>query len=75
MPTENPRIQVTLDALVSRQLGALAKEERSSLSAVAAALIGEALELREDRALSQHADRRWKKKEKFLSHDEVWGDA
>lgn len=75
MSTHQPRIQVTLDSTMSKAIGALAAAESASLSATAARLIAEALELREDRALSELADARTKKTKKWLSHRDVWSNA
>ena len=74
MPTDQPRIQVTLDTAINAQLSALAAEQSCSRSSLAADLIREALELREDYALSKLADARLKKTKKWLSHHDVWGD-
>ena len=58
MPTKNPRIQVTLDSETNKHIASIAKEDGASASKVAAQLIKEALELREDAYLSEVSNRR-----------------
>jgi len=73
MPTQHPRLQVTLDAQSNQLLSTLAGQEKQSRSALAAELIREALELREDAALSHHADSRLRETTQWRSHTEAWG--
>lgn len=75
MATTQPRIQVTLDKALIKALTQHAAAESSSLSATAAQLIREALELHEDRVLSKRGDQRLKTAKKWLTHRDVWGDA
>lgn len=72
MPTENPRIQVMLDHETNGLLADLAATRHCSLSAVAADLIREALELEEDRVLSAHGASRLATTREWISHDEAW---
>ena len=72
MPTENPRIQVTLDAQTRGILVNFAIQQEQSVSITAANLIREALELHEDLALSKLADSRLKTTKKWISHEEAW---
>lgn len=72
MVTENPRIQVTLDNETSALLATMASNSSRSLSATAADLIREALELHEDAALSEFADKRLKETKSWVSHEQVW---
>ncbi len=74
MPTHHPRVQVTLDEQSNGALAALATREQMSKSALAAQLIQEALELREDAALSRHADARLRETPRWHSHHEAWGE-
>lgn len=74
MPTERPRIQVTLDKDTNAMLIALAESKECSVSAAASNLIMEALELHEDMALSKLADKRLKETKKWISHEEAWSD-
>ncbi len=74
MTTTHPRIQVTLDAQINGLLSALAKRQQLSKSALAADLIREALELREDAALSALADTRLKQTKRWVSHEDAWGE-
>ena len=73
MPTERPRIQVTLDEQSNGLLSTLAKQSHLSKSAIAADLIREALELREDMALSDVSNKRIAEDSgKHYSHDKAW---
>lgn len=72
MTTENPRIQVTLDTQTSALLSSMAISQSRSLSATAADLIRESLELHEDEVLSELADRRLKETKKWVSHEKAW---
>jgi hypothetical protein len=74
MPTDRPRIQVTLDKDTNAMLAAFAAHKECSLSAAASKLIEEALELQEDMALSTWGDKRLKETKEWISHDEVWSD-
>ena len=53
MPTNNPRVNVTLDPATNETLLRIAKEENKSVSSVIKELTLEALELREDLYLSK----------------------
>lgn len=72
MATENPRIQVMLDAETNGLLVNFAAQQDRSISATAAALIREALELHEDILLSKYADDRFAAATKWVSHDDAW---
>lgn len=72
MTTERPRIQVTLDDQTSAMLANFAERSDRSLSASAAELIREALELHEDSLLSRHADERLKRTRKWIDHGKAW---
>jgi hypothetical protein len=72
MATENPRIQVMLDAETNGLLAQFATQHNRSISATAAELIREALELHEDILLSKHADERFGNTKKWISHDDAW---
>ena len=75
MPTDNPRIQVMLDSETSGLLATLATRRHRSISATAADLIRESLELQEDKALSRHGDARVGaalEADTWSSHDEAW---
>ena len=74
MPTQRPRIQVTLDKDANSMLLALAAHKECSVSAAASHLIIEALELHEDVALSKWGDKRLKETKKWISHEEIWSD-
>ena len=74
MATRKPRVNVVLDESAYKILKQLSKEENNSISSTIRDLIKEALELREDTALSKFALEREKTlhKSKILSHKEVW---
>ncbi len=73
MDTENSRIQVSLDTETNSLLSRLAKKNNKSLSATAARLIKQALELEEDAMLSQHADERLANTKAWHTHQDAWG--
>jgi predicted transcriptional regulator len=72
MATDKPRIQVSLDKDVNGMLSHIARQRKISKSAVAAALIEEALELQEDLDLTKLAELRRAKSAKRISHEDVW---
>ncbi len=74
MTTKNPRISVTFDSPILEILGSLSKKEQKSISSIAKELICEALELREDIALSKIAEDSEKrsKRRKTVSHEDAW---
>ncbi|MBK5276531.1 MAG: toxin-antitoxin system, antitoxin component [Desulfuromonadales bacterium] len=76
MPTKNPRINVVCEQPLYFELSSIAASEGASLSSVAHDLIKEALELREDRALTALADSRAETFDRTtaLSLDQVFGE-
>jgi len=72
MPTKNPRINITFEEAAAGILSKMAKKQKKSISSLAKELILEALERREDMALSDIANARDTKKAKRVSHDEAW---
>lgn len=72
MSTENPRIQVMLDTETNGLLANYAAQHQRSISATAAELIREALELHEDILLSKLADERFAATKKWINHDDAW---
>jgi hypothetical protein len=72
MPTLHPRINITLEPVLTQLLKQLAKEEHTSLANLAKKLLLEALERREDIALSLLADKRDIKNTKRVKHDDAW---
>ena len=72
MPTKNPRINITLEASLSGLLAELAAQEEISVSSLAKELVLEALERREDIALSALAKIRDTDKSKRVKHDNAW---
>ncbi len=72
MPTKNPRIHITMNPEETALLEALADKENKSISSLAHELILDALDRREDIALSAIAQARDQKDEKTLRHEDVW---
>lgn len=72
MHSKNPRLNVTVEPATALILGKLAKQERKSVSGMAKELILEALERREDQALSELAESRDKGQKKTVKHKDAW---
>lgn len=74
MPTKNPRINVVLEESLYNMIEELAERDGVSLSLKVRDLVKEAMEIKEDVALSAFAEKRGKtfRKSKALKHDEVW---
>jgi hypothetical protein len=74
MATNKPRVYVVLDEQLYSIIKQLSEDEDASVSSVVKDLVKEALELREDIALSEFAKEREETFDrlKVLSHDEVW---
>ena len=72
MPTKNPRINITVDAETASLLTSMAQQENRSLSSLATELILDALEKREDMALSVLAEQRDHTDSKRVEHVEAW---
>jgi predicted DNA-binding protein len=74
MTTINPRVNITLEPNAVSLLALMAKQEHKSVSSIARELILEALERREDIALSALARIRDTEKQKTIKHDQAWED-
>ena len=72
MPTKNPRVNVTFEESTVEFLTDLAKQEDKSVSSLVKELILEALERREDVALSAIAEIRDVQHTKKIKHDDAW---
>jgi hypothetical protein len=72
MPTKNPRINITFEQATVTILAFLADQEHKSVASIAKELILEALERREDMALSAIAESRDKKDVRLVNHDDAW---
>ncbi len=74
MPAKNPRINVVLEKPLYETVSKLARRDGVSLSLKVRDLVKEALEIKEDVALSRFAEEREGtfQKTKALKHDEVW---
>lgn len=72
MPAHNPRVHVTFEPSTAATLSSLARHENKSLSSLTKELVLEALDRREDRALSVFAEARDVKSAKLVKHEDVW---
>ncbi len=74
MSTQNPRINVVLNNLLYQDIQLLAEKDNVSLSTKVRDLLKEALEIQEDIALSEFAEKRGKSwnSSGSLTHDDVW---
>jgi len=77
MATRKPRVNVVLDKNIYNAVKELSESECMSISSTIRDLVKEALELREDIALSKFAEKREKTfdRSKALSHKEIWDKA
>lgn len=72
MPTKHPRINTAFEPNMVGILGLLAKQEHKSVSGLAKELILDALERREDMALSAIAKTRDVQEQKMIKHSDAW---
>ena len=72
MPTSNPRVNITFEPEWQAILAELAKSEGKSVSSMAKELILEALERREDLALSSLAKARETGSPRRIAHKDAW---
>jgi hypothetical protein len=72
MPTQNPRINMTLPPHYAAVITKLAKRDHVSISAKAAELILFALEHDEDMYFSKLAEDVERRTTKWVSHEEAW---
>ncbi len=72
MPTIKKRVNLTIDDEVFETLTKLAKKEKTSIANVSNLLLERALELKEDLYFSRVGEDRIAKKNKRLSHDDIW---
>ncbi len=70
--SEYRRIGLTFDAASVAQLANLAALEQKTVAGLAKELVFEALERREDMALSKLADKRDQPNAKHISHADAW---
>jgi len=79
MPTQNPRLNITLDPETHKYFGLMAKKLNKSMSEIAEKLIEDAITDYEDIQLAKIADERLDRIEKGLDkpipHDEFWAQA
>jgi predicted DNA-binding protein len=75
MPTKNARINVVMEKPLYALIDELSKERGVSKSMLVRDLVIQAIDLREDQALTRLADERVKsfEKSKVLSHEDIWG--
>jgi len=76
MPTNKPRINVTLEKTTYEAIRELARKEGISISLEARDLLHDALEVHEDLMLDKIASKRERalNRKNLLSHKEVWSD-
>ena len=74
MPTKNPRVNIVVEPPLYSVMHDLAASEGISMSTIARDLIREAINLREDVALTTFADTRMQTFDRkvALSHEDVW---
>jgi hypothetical protein len=72
MAAINPRINVTFEEATAEVFSQLASQEHKSIASVVRDLALEALERREDRYLSDIAEKLDKKNAKTYSHTQAW---
>ena len=74
MPAKKPRLNIVVEPPLYSAMQDLATSEGVSMSTVARDLIREAIDLREDAALTALADTRIKTfdKKEALTHNDVW---
>lgn len=74
MPASNPRVNVVLEPPLYHAIERLAHRDKVSLSTKMRDLVREALEVAEDIALTDFADRRARSfhRRTALPHDRVW---
>lgn len=74
MPAKNPRVNVVMEKPLFSYIHDISQKEGLSMSMVVRDLIKEALEAREDDALSRFAEERDRTLDpsKALTHEEVW---
>ena len=68
----NPRLSITLDRELRRDLRLAAKKRGKSLSATAAELLRDALDRDEDMTFARLANKREKSVKRWLGHENVW---
>lgn len=72
MPTQKPRINLTLAPETASLLGSMAQRTHQSTASLAKALILEALEYREDMTLSALAEVRSIENKATVKHSDAW---
>ncbi len=72
MPTAKKRINLTVDDDIFESLNKIAKKEKASVASISNFLLERALELREDLYFSKVGEERISKKQKRVSHKDIW---
>ncbi len=72
MVTQNPRVNVTLDAGLHQMLAALAHAGKKSISMAAKEMIEMGLSLQEDHYFSELSEKRLAKGGENISHEDAW---
>ncbi len=72
MPTTKKRINISISKELDSALRTIAKRDRVPEATKAAQMLQIALELEEDKILSEIAERRDTKGAKYISHKQAW---
>ena len=72
MPTAKKRINLTVEDDIFESLNKIAKKEKTSVASISHLLLERALDLQEDFYFSRVSENRLSKKEKRLSHEDIW---
>lgn len=72
MPTAKKRINLTVDDDIFESLNKIAKKEKASVASISNFLLERALELQEDLYFSKVGEDRASKKQKRVSHKDIW---
>ena len=72
MPTAKKRINLTVDDDIFESLNKIAKKEKASVASISNFLLERALELQEDLYFSKAGEDRVSKKQKRVSHKDIW---
>ncbi len=72
MPTAKKRINLTVEDDIFESLNKIAKKEKTSVASISNLLLEKALDLQEDFYFSRVSESRLSKKEKRLSHKDIW---
>ena len=72
MPTQHPRLNLTLDDDIMKMLKGLAKKAHTSVAAVAKEMLLDGLDLQDDIYFSELSDKRLTETKRWYSHEDAW---